>query len=237
MDAELKPSSKKIGQYLKDINPMQSEKASPTMTLNLKSSATTGEQNLAKTQSNGIGSQRGETGVLTLPNGQTVTATIETAMGASRLPSLTSHQKSSMSVAEKRWEYMTGIYEDKDQYNLPTILPKDIEYWGVLYIKGMAALEPSPIKSIDALIGALRVKRPTAKMGAKDLEMFLKLTSKFLHESGFGYFAIEQGIKNLMLRDDGAFFPTDKKLQEYIYPVDFEFRRKMRLLGKMLEKS
>lgn len=132
---------------------------------------------------------------------------------------------------------MTSTYANPDEYKLPKILEKDLELWGKTYIQGMAALEPAPIQNIDALIGVLRIKRPMQKMNGKDMKMFLTLTSKFLHESGFGYFAIEEGIRNLMLRDEGQFFPTDQVLQKYIYPVNYKFKHKMSLLGKMLEQS
>ncbi len=132
---------------------------------------------------------------------------------------------------------MTSHYADPQDYKLPKIPEQDIELWGKTYIQGMAALEPAPIKSIDVLVGALKVKRPTQRMSDSDLKMFLKLTAKFLHESGYGYFAIEQGIKNLLMKDEGQFFPTDQLLQKYIYPVNYKLKHKMNLLGRMLEKS
>ena len=132
---------------------------------------------------------------------------------------------------------MTSVYTEPENYRLPKIPPKDLELWGKTYIQGMAALEPAPIQKIDALIGALRVKRPMAKMPEKDMKMFLKLTSKFLHESGFGYFAIEEGIRNLLLRDEGQFFPTDQVLRKYIYPVNYRLKHRMDLLGEILEQS
>lgn len=132
---------------------------------------------------------------------------------------------------------MTSTYANPDDYRLPKIPEKDLELWGKSYIQGKAALEPAPIRSIDILIGALRIKRPMQKMSDNDMKMFLKLTSKFLHESGFGYFAIEEGIKNLLLRDEGRFFPSDQLLQKYIYPVNYRFKLRMELLGKMLAGS
>ena len=134
-------------------------------------------------------------------------------------------------------EGMTSQYSDPADYKLPKIPPNDLEMWGKTYIQGMAALEPAPIQSIDALIGALRIKRPMQKMNIKDMEMFLKLTSKFLHDSGFGYFAIEEGIKKLLLRDEGSFFPSDQVLQKYIYPINYRQQHKMKLLSVMLEQS
>lgn len=132
---------------------------------------------------------------------------------------------------------MTSPYADPQDYKLPKILPDDLESWGETYIQGMAALEPARKQNIIPLLAALRIKKPTQNLIAKDNKLFLGITSKFLHESGFGYFAIEQGIKDLMMKDDGVFFPTDKKLQQYIYPVNYKFKQKMNLLGKMLEQS
>jgi len=134
-------------------------------------------------------------------------------------------------------ESQTSTYANPDDYRLPKIPEKDLDHWGKMYIQGMAALQPAPIRAIDVLIGALRIKRPMQKMSDKDMEMFLKLTAKFLHESGFGYFAVEEGIKNLLLRDEGKFFPTDQLLQKYIYPVNYRLKHKLNLLGKVLEQS
>ena len=234
-----KQSSGQIGYYLKDITAMQPNKDCKIQGLNLrfKNSSGTGLVPMQSNQQKKIGSEPGRLGLIALPNGAEITAVIETARGANLIPSLTSQQKSSLNAIVSLHESMTYQYSDPDDYELPKIRPHDLEMWGKSYIQGMAALEPAPIKSIDVLIGVLRVKRPMQKMNTKDMEMFLKLTAKFLHESGFGYFAVEQGIKDLMMKDDGAFFPTDKKLQQYIYPVNYKFKQKMNLLGKILEQS
>lgn len=126
-----------------------------------------------------------------------------------------------------------GPYKIFD-YALPAITD-DVEAWGKVYIQGMAALATAPFEAVVVEITKLKIKRPTQKMDDKSLHLFLEMTADMLIEAGYGYFAIQQGIKNLRQRDEGVFFPTDQVLKKYIHPVHWKLKREMSLLGQMLE--
>jgi hypothetical protein len=134
-------------------------------------------------------------------------------------------------------ESMTGPNADPNDYKLPTIPPNDLQMWGKTYIQGMAALEPAPEALIISWIGVLKIKRPTVKMSEEDTKKFMRITVKFLIEAGYGYFAIEQGVKELMTKHEDPFFPSDQVLRKYIYPINYRQQHKMNLLGTMLEQS
>lgn len=236
-----KKSLQTVASYLPNIENMRKARGSQKtgLVLSLNTSSSTGQGLALKGRD---GTSHGRSGALTLPNGMEIKAAIQTERGANLLPSLTSQQTSSLSAVVYKHESMTqpsmtGPKSDPDDYKLPKIPPNDLEMWGKTYIQGMAALEPSPEAPVIVLIGALKIKRPTVKMGEKDTRIFLNMTVKLLIEAGYGYFAIEQGIKELMTKHEDPFFPSDQVLRKYIYPINYRQQHKMNLLGVMLEQS
>ena len=231
--------SKAVGKYLKTLEPMQKSTGIQTLKQNGNCLLTFGK---AGGKQNQVGSQRGEIGCLALRKTdgtlKEITAVIETGnQGAAVLPLLTSQQNSSMNSVTAYHEGATSTYANPDDYRLPKIPKQDIEHWGKTYIQGMAALEPITMKTAIVEITKLRARKPMQNMENSAVKLFIAMAADYLVRAGYPYFAVEEGIFNLSMNEESAFFPSDNMLRKYIYPVHYKFKQKMSLLSKMLENS
>jgi len=134
-------------------------------------------------------------------------------------------------------EGATSAYADPDDYRLPKIPPNDLEMWGKTYIQGMAALEPISMKAAIIEITKLRARKPMQNMENSAVKVFIGATAGYLVRAEYPYFAVDQGIFNLVMNETNEFFPNDNTLRKYIYAANYKFKQKMNLLGKMLEQS
>lgn len=134
-------------------------------------------------------------------------------------------------------ESATSTYADPKDYKMPKIHPDDLDMWGKTYIQGMAALEPITMKAAIVEITKLRARKPMQKMENSAVKIFISTAADYLVRAGYPYFAVEEGIFNLVLNEESDFFPNDNTLRKYIYPINYAFKQKMLLLGKMLEQS
>lgn len=150
---------------------------------------------------------------------------------------LTSQQNSSMNSVTTYHEGATSTYANPSDYRLPKILPEDIEMWGKTYIQGMSALEPITMKAAIVEITKLRARKPMQNMENSAVKIFIRTAADYLVRAGYPYFAVEEGIFNLAMNEESDFFPSDNTLRKYIYAVNYKFKQKMMLLGKMLEQS
>lgn len=134
-------------------------------------------------------------------------------------------------------ESATSTYADPSDYRLSKILSEDIEMWGKTYIQGMAALEPITMKAAIVEITKLRARKPMQNMENSAVKIFIRTAADYLVRAEYPYFAVEEGIFNLAMNEESDFFPSDNTLRKYIYAVNYKFKQKMTLLGKMLEQS
>ena len=150
---------------------------------------------------------------------------------------LTLQQNSSMRYVTEIHDSTTRPYADPDDYNLPKIHSNDLDMWGRTYIQGMAALEPITMKAAIVCITRLRARKPTQNMNDSAVKLFIAMAAECLVRAEYSYFSVEQGIFDLLLGDESDFFPNDNTLRKYIYPVHYQLKKKMMLIGRMLEKS
>ena len=109
------------------------------------------------------------------------------------------------------------------------------EDFTVIYIQGVAALEPAPDGLILRELGILKVCYATQKMDKNQTMLFLDRYCNLLQEAGFCPHAIIEGIKKFQVEDDADFFPKYKTLKDYISPIHWQLKSRIEKIGKMLE--
>lgn len=110
--------------------------------------------------------------------------------------------------------------------------------WAPILIQYEAYLQPPMLKETLALLGLLRMHRPSEKSSANEMKNLLKDMTTRLHERGFAKFAIEKGINDLIEnRGDSVFFPTLDIIIEKIYPIDWKVRARINRLKEEFEKN
>tara|TARA_R110000772_G_scaffold9232_1_gene30347 strand:- start:868 stop:1584 length:717 start_codon:yes stop_codon:yes gene_type:complete len=101
-------------------------------------------------------------------------------------------------------------------------------------IQGKAALRASPFEQTLTRLTRLKLRKPTQTMNESEISVFLEDTCEMLEKRGYCYRAIDEGITQLLEREDEKFFPTDKVLLKYIHPIHWKLKQRVDKLDEML---
>ena len=127
------------------------------------------------------------------------------------------------------WRLIDGAIDGEkyDNARIITVPPEKEQYWAGVLVQGRAALEPSPFELILTRLTRLKLQKPTQVMDEFAVAVFLEDISEHLERRGYCYHAIDQGIINLIEREDDKFFPTMKVLLHYIHPIHWKLNRRI----------
>lgn len=103
--------------------------------------------------------------------------------------------------------------------------------------QGRASLLPAPFEHILTRLTRLKLQKPTQAMDANAVAVFLEDICEHLERREYCYHAIDQGIFNLIEREDDKYFPTMKVLVNYIHPIHWKWKQRMDTLERALERN
>jgi hypothetical protein len=97
-----------------------------------------------------------------------------------------------------------------------------------------AASQTSPFEATIALLARLRLQKPKESMDETEMGRFFKDVAAQLEEKGYCYYAINQGIKDIINKETDVWFPQMYTLNKYIAPIDYKVKQRRRKLEEML---
>lgn len=136
--------------------------------------------------------------------------------------------------------HLIDVEIDSEKYDNArnvTIAPEQEAYWAKVLLQGSAALEPCPFEHILTHLTRLKLQKPTQAMDEFAVAVFLEDISEHLERREYCYHAIEQGIINLIEREDDKFFPTMKVLLRYIHPIHWKLSKRISKIEEILKRN
>ena len=178
----------------------------------------------------GDGSPHGRHGYVRMSTGKELKVGIKrNSLGLAAVPPLSARD----------WHLIDGEIAS-EKYDNPrnvTIAPEREAYWAKVLLQGSAALEPCPFEHILTRLTRLKLQKPTQTMDEFAVAVFLEDISEHLERRGYCYHAIEQGIINLIEREDDKFFPTMKVLLHYIHPIHWKLSKRISKIEEILKRN
>lgn len=129
---------------------------------------------------------------------------------------------------------------DRERYDNPRWIrlhDNDRDYWQSVLVQGQAALLPAPFEHILTRLTRLKLQKPTQTMNEQAVSVFLEDICEHLERRDYAYFAIDQGIINLIEQEDDKFFPTMKVLIKYIHPIHWKLKKRISKIEELLKQS
>ena len=74
-------------------------------------------------------------------------------------------------------------------------------------------------------------------MDEHSVAVFLEDICEHLEKREYCYYAIDQGISNLLECEDDKFFPTMKVLLKYIHPIHWQLKQRISKIQQILKKN
>ena len=104
-------------------------------------------------------------------------------------------------------------------------------------MQGLAALEPCGFEHVLTRLTRLKLQKPTQFMDDHAVAVFLEDICDHFERKAFGYFAIDEGIRTLIEREDDKFFPTMKVMLKYIHPIHWKLKQRVRMIEELLKQN
>jgi hypothetical protein len=131
-------------------------------------------------------------------------------------------------------EIATERYFNPNKYRISS---EDEPFWAQIAVQGLAALETSPFEHTLTRLTRLKLQKPTQYMDEHGVSVFWEDICEHLERRGYSYYAIDQGIMQLIEREDDRFFPTMKVLLKYIHPLHWTLKNRIDKIIEILKRN
>ena len=95
----------------------------------------------------------------------------------------------------------------------------------------------APFEHVLTRLTRLKLQKPTQYMDEHSVAVFLEDICEHLEKREYCYYAIDQGISNLLECEDDKFFPTMKVLLKYIHPLHWKLKQRISKLQEILKQN
>lgn len=109
--------------------------------------------------------------------------------------------------------------------------------WGKILIQGTAAIQPATTKQIMTLLGVLKSIKPSQKLSSNETAVAITKIASLLHEDGYDYKSIDDGINQLLRTEQSDFFSNPATLIKYIYPIHWAKRKRLNQIEEIIERE